>query len=248
MAQRHMLHQKYRYGPYYCFFDFPTPGAVFFINFDAEPKVEKVNPAYTTVFADCCARGYDLTGDASLLAAARTFWTRGSKGHWMMPIAMTIPETTIGRMLHDDNLGMATGSYWARLLFWYTAHPRQDAQPPAPITDLEARPGPRSGSVILTWTAPEDPGGGEVAAYQVKRAALPILAYRDFDFARDKDKKCPWWYAANLAGEPAPAKAGSRERFLVRDLPAGIHYFAVRARDRQDNESDLSNVVRIEIK
>jgi len=248
MSRRHMLHRTYRYGPYYAFFDFPTPGSVLFRGLDAAPKVEKVNPAYTTVFTDCCSRGYDLTGDASLLASARTFWTRGSKGYWQMPIGLKVPEKAIGRMLHDGNLGMATGSYWAGLLFRHTARPRADAEPPSAVTDLAARRRRGTRIVTLTWTAPADRGGGDVAIYQVKHAAVPIVAYRDFDYAKDRETKCPWWYAVNLTGEPEPRKPGTKQRMLVKDLPAGTHHFAIRTRDAANNESGVSNVVKVEIK
>ena len=51
-----------------------------------------------------------------------------------------------------------------------------------------------------------------------------------------------WWMAENLKGEPAPSKAGTRESFVVTDLPADAKYFAARSFDDSSNRSAISNV------
>jgi hypothetical protein len=198
-------------------------------------------------YVDGLARGYDLTGDMSFLGTAKDFWARDTAAKPPPKGALGGPGTTVGLMLQDGDDRIGTRDAYARLFFWYLAHPREDGQPPKRIIDLAVTSGPNKTSVYLTWTAPADQGGGEVAVYQVKEAALPLVEYQDFDYEKDQGKKRNWWFAANLTGEPKPAKPGTRERFLVKDLAPGTHYFALKSRDGSSNESAMSNVVKVEI-
>ena len=109
--------------------------------------------------------------------------------------------------------------------------------PAAATPDRIAAPAPSG--------APLNLGGGKVARYQVKCAALPIVAYEDFDFARDAGKKRNWWRAVNCAGEPKPGAPGKKERFVVTGAPAdGPLYVAIRTFDDSSNRSALSNVAQ----
>jgi hypothetical protein len=80
----------------------------------------------------------------------------------------------------------------------------------------------------------------------VKCAALPIVAYDDYDHGRDDGLKRNWWRAANVAGEPAPRSPGEREEFEVTGWPeppaGGRLRFAVASWDDAGNRSPLSNL------
>ena len=73
--------------------------------------------------------------------------------------------------------------------------------------------------------------------------------------------------ANHVEGEPAPGKPGTKEKCTVttakphghyglpldkmpkvKDLPAGTYYFALCSYDEDHNLSDLSNVVKVELK
>lgn len=91
--------------------------------------------------------------------------------------------------------------------------------------------------------------GGTVARYQVKCAPLPIVAYDDYDFARDDGLRRNWWRAVNLSGEPTPAAPGQKERFIVSGIPEAtdLHVVVVSS-DGSNNRSRLSNAARLETK
>ena len=57
-----------------------------------------------------------------------------------------------------------------------------------------------------------------------------------------------FWAAENLDGEPAPSAAGTRQSLTVTGLPPGIYHFALKTWDEAPNLSELSNVVRAEVK
>jgi hypothetical protein len=80
-------------------------------------------------------------------------------------------------------------------------------------------------------------------------------------------KKDAFWMADHVEGEPVPGPAGTRETCTVKtvkpfryfglppdrmpkvaDLPAGKYYFALCSYDEDNNLSDLSNVVEVELK
>jgi hypothetical protein len=113
-----------------------------------------------------------------------------------------------------------------------TAPAATDTIPPARITDLTARTGNTSGSVILTWTAPgDDESTGTASSYRVKYSTSPI-------------DKSNWGSATDVSGEPTPKPAGSTETMTISGLtPGATYYFALKAYDEAGNSSGVSNSV-----
>ena len=107
-----------------------------------------------------------------------------------------------------------------------------DLVPPAEVSDLAATAA-RCSQVDLAWTAPGDDGAaGTAFRYDIRYATSPIT---------DDD----WGSAMRVTGLPAPKPGGSSESFTARGVPAGTHYFAIRAIDDAMQESKLSNVASI---
>jgi PcRGLX-like protein central beta sandwich domain/Fibronectin type III domain/Beta-L-arabinofuranosidase, GH127 catalytic domain len=123
---------------------------------------------------------------------------------------------------------------------------RADGELPGAVKDLAVRAS-GGGSVTLTWTAPGDDGAtGQATEYQIKYSQLAIKERSDW---RKKPKaEISFWAATNCKGEPRPQKAGGRESFTVKNLKPGTHYFALKTYDEQPNQSNLSNVVKVEVK
>lgn len=213
-------------GPYHFDFDLEGPGKV---------TTNGGGGPYTLSCVDMITRGYLLTGDPRLLAAARKFWDAYSGGDGTVQIARL-----------QEVGGMGSGSFWARQLIDAVAHPRQDREPPSAVADLkaEARGG---GKVRLTWTAPKD-AASRIAAYQVKHAPCPMVEYEDYEYPRDHRQKWTWWAGYNVAGEPAPGQAGTTETMVVEAVPPGARHFALRSRDAAANESAMSNVAVVDTK
>lgn len=103
-----------------------------------------------------------------------------------------------------------------------------DGTPPAPIADLEAGD-VTAGSVNLSWTAPGGDGeNGTATRYHVRHVA-------GSQFSEEQ-----WMAATDVAGAPAPAKAGALQTFQVKGLVPGSNLtFAVRAGDAAGNLGDL---------
>lgn len=122
-------------------------------------------------------------------------------------------------------------------------------QPPVKIKDLTVgRLG--DGKAVVSFTSPADVGG-RVARYQVKVATLPILPYEQWNYRRDNGAKRNWWRATNCKAEPAPKSAGSKEKFIVTNVPDAADqplYFAVRSFDDSNNRSAISNVFKVTYK
>jgi hypothetical protein len=118
--------------------------------------------------------------------------------------------------------------------------PRPDKTAPAAVKDLAAEPA-EAGEVKVTWTAPADEADGGAAVYQVKYDDQPIVE-------NGKGGGVNFWGAENAAGEPAPKKGGEQETFTVKKLKPGTYHFAMKSRDKCNNESPLSNVVKVEVK
>jgi hypothetical protein len=123
--------------------------------------------------------------------------------------------------------------------------PRPDATLPAAVTDLAAEAA-GGGKVKLTWTAPADPDDPKVAEYQVKYATKEIKEHSDW--RTEADKAISFWAATNCKGEPKPAAGGTKESFTAEGLAPGVTWFALKSYDKQPNQSDLSNVVKVEVK
>ncbi len=86
-------------------------------------------------------------------------------------------------------------------------------------------------SATLTFRAPgEDGGYGVASAYDVRWSADPITILN--------------WDQATRCAAPAPQKAGTLEKLVVGNLPAGkTWYIAIQATDQSGLRSLLSNVV-----
>jgi len=86
-------------------------------------------------------------------------------------------------------------------------------------------------SLVLSWTAPADAGGGAVYAYDVRYSSVSIT---EGNFA----------FGTRLI-PPSPRPPGTPQRLVMHGLPGGAPlWFAVRSEDSQGNWSALSNVVR----
>ena len=137
----------------------------------------------------------------------------------------------------------AEGVRYTARTFYEWAHPRRDATPPKPVTDLSVTMEGETARII--FTAPADMGGGKVVRYQVKCSDRAIVDYGTFlekfnNF--EDDAYCNWWMATNLTGESAPAGPGTKETFTVTGVPKNARYFAVRSFDDSNNRSAISNV------
>ena len=141
------------------------------------------------------------------------------------------------------NRGTWQGYYPASM---YLAHgPRPDEDPPAAVTDLEAKVA--GGNVALTWTAPGDDGKeGTAAVYQIKYSTKPMLDF--VPFPEKMDTHITFWGSENVPDEPAPKAAPARQSYTFKGLKPGKYHFALKSRDECDNQSAISNVVAIEVK
>jgi len=188
---------------------------------------------------DACARAYSLCGDAFLRQRAYDYWYGGSHRSYNAKKMHKLGE--VGMWVNTEGVHSETCCFTGRT-FYEWAHPRQDVKPPAAVTDLQVSV--QGGKATVRFTAPADPGG-RVARYQVKCSDRPIVGYGAFleaFNAYQDEARCNWWMAANVAGEPTPGTAGSKESFVVEGVPEGARWFAVRSYDGSNNRSPLSNV------
>jgi len=119
--------------------------------------------------------------------------------------------------------------------------PRQDKTAPAAVTDLAATV--EDSRAILTWTAPgDDAKTGTATVYQIKHASKPILNF--VPFPQKRRTHITFWGSENVADEPAPAPAGTKQRYVLKAKP-GTYYVAMKTRDECSNQSGLSNVVKV---
>ncbi len=200
---------------------------------------------YTRFFPDAMAKAYTLTGHPALLEQAKLFWHYGSKrGYRTLKPSADWNQVAqfAGHIPPKDDTVLSTAR-----MFYHWAHPRQDAEGPEPIRDLQVRP-LGQGKIEVRFTAPRDRGGGRVVRYQLKYARLPIVDYPDYDFAQDDGKKRNFWRAANATGEPTPQEPGRSERFILslpkEELTSEKLYFCIVSYDEQNNRSGLSNLAQ----
>ena len=118
---------------------------------------------------------------------------------------------------------------------------RADTTPPAAVGDLAAE-ALGGGKVKLTWTAPD----GKPVRYQVKWAEKPMV-WR-IKFPDQKDTHANWWAANNVAGEPKPAAAGTKQSMILEGVTAGLRYFNIRGFDAESNRSGFSNMAEAQAK
>ncbi|MHC4400620.1 MAG: hypothetical protein ACYTG0_13170 [Planctomycetota bacterium] len=113
------------------------------------------------------------------------------------------------------------------------------------VTDLNAEV--EQGRVTLTWTAPGDDGDkGTAAVYQIKHSAKPILEF--VPWPEKRGTHVTFWGSENVADEPAPESAGTRQSHVFKGVKAGKYYFALKSRDERSNQSPISNVVAVDVK
>jgi hypothetical protein len=247
---RHMLSEACKQTHYYAYMDVPVKGEPWDPWKFEPPHINTQNGEgcthsgwYTRFFPDAMARAYSLTGDRALLERAREFWHYGSKRRYQTE-HLFAGRDEVG-MFADHNPPKDDSVLSTSRMFYEWAHPRGDAKGPVAVGDLEvATVG--EGRAVIRFTAPVDRGGGEVVSYQLKCAALPIVSYADYDFARDDGVKRNFWRATNLAGEPHPAGPNAKEEFVVEDIPAARPlFFVVVSVDDSANRSMLSNLARL---
>jgi hypothetical protein len=122
---------------------------------------------------------------------------------------------------------------------WATERP--DRRAPAAVKDMKGSGG--AGEATLTWTAPGDDGKkGRASVYQVKWSDLPIVELSQ------TAEQGSFWAAENASGEPHPANGGKKESFVVKGLEPGSYHFALKTRDEVNNESPISNVVKVDVR
>ncbi|UWZ79944.1 CxxxxCH/CxxCH domain-containing protein [Geoalkalibacter halelectricus] len=112
---------------------------------------------------------------------------------------------------------------------WY-----EDAIAPGKITDLSATIGDRTGTALLSWTAPgNDDGTGPMAyQYQVRYSTSPI------------NGEAAWNDAEIAGGPPSVLSPGWTQNMRVYGLEPGENYhFAVKTADESFNWSEVSNAV-----
>jgi hypothetical protein len=106
----------------------------------------------------------------------------------------------------------------------------------AQIAEIDAFESTFMGGVQLLWNAAGDDGnGGTAAAYDIRYGASPISTEAAFSAATE------------VAGEPAPLAAGTRQGMVVNGLSAGTYFFAVKAIDEAGNPSALSNSAMVTV-
>jgi chitodextrinase len=108
-----------------------------------------------------------------------------------------------------------------------------DPIPPGQVTGLALNGTPGSGRVPLTWVASGDDGStGTAMAYDLRYSTSPITDDATFNAA------------TKVNNVPAPQVSGSTETFTVLYLQGSTTYwFAIKAVDKGNNTSPLSNVI-----
>ncbi len=135
---------------------------------------------------------------------------------------VTIAEGTVTIVATTSNIpnrGVGTGSVTLVA----------DLAGPAVVTNLMATvSNRRATSMLLTWTAPADAGGGDVTSYQVRYARVPITS-ANFD---DAAVTTAVTYMGNPSTAGQPDQAPVNGLYIETD-----YYFAVAAVDGAGNES-----------
>ncbi len=113
--------------------------------------------------------------------------------------------------------------------------PPVDLVPPGQITGLALNGTPGSARVPLTWVASGDDGAvGTAMAYDLRYSTSPIVDDATFSAA------------TKVNNVPAPQISGTTETFTVLYLQGSTTYwFAIKAVDKGNNTSPLSNVISV---
>jgi hypothetical protein len=215
----------------------------------------KISGYLSKFHPDVCARAYAFTGETFLKQRAFDYWDKGSHRLYNATKMSKVGEVAEWVNHYGPH---AESVCFTSATFHEWANPRQDTRPPKAIADLKVVAGPAEGQVTVSFTAPADEGGGQVARYQVKCSDKPLLDYLGYLklYNGNKDEEaafCNWWMAANLQGEPgtdtpgatAPKAPGATESFVVSGVPTDARHFAVVSFDNASNRSGLSPVAQI---
>jgi len=206
----------------------------------SDPTIVYDNNWFFDVWTRAIVMGCRITGDERLrdLAIGACVGRDTSKNTWPTLNAYCWEQTGDAKYFSEKWPSYARlGGYFPACAGWMWGQPREDKTPPAAVKDLAAAV---DNGVKLTWTAPGDDGDeGTASAYQVKYDDQPLVERADGKGAVN------FWAAINCTGEPKPAKAGTRQSFTVTGLSAGTWYFALKSRDELNNQSGLSNVVKL---
>lgn len=165
---------------------------------------------------------YDLTGAYSL---------SGFNGTLVTSHSMTLTSLASGATYHFRALSQdSSGNESATADHTFTTVAAPDTTPPHAITDLAVVSGTYA-SARLTWTAPSDDTGAQVASYDLRYATVPIT-------------DANWASAVTVTGEPLAGAPGEAREYTIAGLsPSTTYYVAVRSEDSAGNVSALSNVV-----
>lgn len=111
----------------------------------------------------------------------------------------------------------------------------KDTTPPAQVLDLAGSPANDS-TITLTWTAPgDDDEAGAAAQYDIRWSPSSLTEQT-------------WDAASRCSGLPEPSQGGTSETHPVSGLPRGTPVrLALKAVDDADNESAISNVIRMQL-
>jgi len=202
------------------------------------------NAWFYSVFGRTVVLAYEVTGDERMRDLAI-----GLARGWGKPGQNSLNAFAYDQTGHDRHIKgfdpqgrRSLSGYFPACDGYLWLKPRPYRTPPAAVTDLAAEAG-AAGEVQLTWKAPGDDGNkGTAGVYQVKWADLPIVE------TADGETQVNFWAAENVAGEPKPGPAGSPETFVIKGLKPGAYYFAIKSRDEYNNESPISNVVKVVVR
>ncbi|MBL8026821.1 MAG: hypothetical protein JNL74_10450 [Fibrobacteres bacterium] len=201
------------------------------------------------------ALAYRHSGHGDLYAAGKILWDRGSKDWANNGDYFVTPTNEAYLFARTGGKPNSLGFKWGYNAYvydfvsstthiFYEAVHHTDTVPPEAVTDLGVN---RVGnSLAFHWTAP----AGGAKKYQLKiMKGKTIAESPDYDYSNLWDSvRVPWWYAANVTGEPVPSAAGTVQGFTTEALfpDTAVYYAAICSRDSSGNLSRLSNVVKID--
>lgn len=139
---------------------------------------------------------------------------------------------------HNDLLTKVVPLFYEKLV-------HADTVPPEAVTNLTVLRLDGNRGLHFSCSAP----AGNPVSYQLKYFRnKPLADYPEYDYVNFDTAKTPWWYAANVYGEPRPSPSGSPDHFIVLGdfPPESVFYAAIRTRDSSGNLSRMSNLVRID--
>ncbi|MBL3658380.1 Ig-like domain-containing protein [Fulvivirga sediminis] len=140
------------------------------------------------------------------------------------------PQQVWSRIIETaDELSSLPAGFGSGRLNAFNALQENDGTAPEPIDDL-AVADVYQNSIILTWTAPSDPGNGSASIYDIRYSTEPITEENFSD-------------ATQVGDEPSPSSAGTLEEFEIDGLRASsTFYFAIKSADFFGNVSEISNI------